>query len=111
MDITINARHCKVPDSLRNQASQRFTRLARIDRRLTAATLVFEVEHNVKRAEARVAVAGGPPIISHDEGATLRNAMDGALDRIERQLKRRRQRMIDRRKSSAPEPESQLTPS
>jgi ribosomal subunit interface protein len=103
MDITINARHCKVPDSLRNQAQQRFTRLARIDRRLTAATLVFEVQHNVKRVEARIAVAGGPPLVSHDEGATLRNAMDGALDRVERQLKRRRQRMLDRRTRTAPD--------
>jgi ribosomal subunit interface protein len=98
MDITINARHCTVPDSLRNQATQRLARLARLDRRLTSATLLFQLDpDHVKRVEARLASAGGPPLISHAEGATLRNAMDGALDRIERQLKRRRQRMIDRR--------------
>jgi ribosomal subunit interface protein len=108
MDITINARHCRVPDSLRIQAARRFNRLARIDRRLTAATLVFEVDHGVKRVEARVTVAGAPPMISHDEGATLRNAMDGALARIERQLKRRRQRMLDRR-TRLPVPREALT--
>jgi ribosomal subunit interface protein len=109
MDITINARHCRVPESLRNQATQRIQRLARIDRRLTAATLVFDVEHNVKRVEARVAVAGGPPIVGQDEGATLRNALDGALHRIERQLKSRRQRMLDRRTRSGSPREHILT--
>lgn len=109
MDITINARHCKVPDSLRNQASQRISRLARLDRRLTAATLVFDIDHGVKRVEARVAVAGGPPIVSRDEGSTLRSAMDGALDRVERQVKARRQRMLDRR-TRIPVPEDALAP-
>jgi ribosomal subunit interface protein len=97
MDITINARHCKVPESLRNQASQRLSRLTRIDRRLTAATLVFEVENMERRVEARVAVAGGPPIIGNGTGPTLRGALDAALTRVERQIKRRRERFVARR--------------
>jgi ribosomal subunit interface protein len=102
MDITINARHCKVPDSLRNQAQQRLDRLARLDRRLTAATLVFDVEHTVKRVETRVAVAGGPPVIGAGDGATLRSAMDTSLDRLERQLKSRRKRILTRRTRAVP---------
>jgi ribosomal subunit interface protein len=97
MDIRINARQNKIPESLRNQAEFRFSRLARLDHRLTAATLTFDTEHNARRVEARATVAGGPPIIGHGEGATLRNALDTALDRMERQLKRRRQRKLDRR--------------
>jgi ribosomal subunit interface protein len=97
MDIRINARHLRISDSLRTQAEYRLERLARLDRRLTAVTLTFDSENAVKRAEARVAVAGGPPIIGHGEGATPRNALDAAVDRLERQLKRRRQRMLDRR--------------
>jgi ribosomal subunit interface protein len=97
MDITINGRQHKISESLRSQAAYRFDRLERLERRLTAATLVFDAERNVKRVEARAAVAGGPPIIGHGEGATLRNALDAALDRMERQLKRRKQRKLDRR--------------
>lgn len=102
MDITINARHCKVPDSLRNQAKQRLARLERIDRRLTAATLVFDVEATTRRVEARIAVAGGPPIIGQGEGPILRNALDAALTRAERQLKRRRERRVARRSRGIP---------
>jgi ribosomal subunit interface protein len=102
MDITINARHCKVPESIRNQAQQRLARLERLDRRLPTATLVFDVENSVCRVEARVTVAGGPPVIGQAEGPTLRSAMEGALSRVERQLKRRRQRIVARRNRSVP---------
>jgi ribosomal subunit interface protein len=97
MDVTINARHGRVPDSLRNQALQRFTRFERLDRRITGGTLVFDGTPNGNQVEARLSVAGGPPLVSNASGTTPRAAMDGALDRLERQIKRRRQRMIDRR--------------
>jgi ribosomal subunit interface protein len=101
MEVTINARHCTVPESLRNQATQRLTRLQRQHRRLTGGTIVFEAEREVRRAEARLAVAGGPPLIGRGEGPTLRVALDNALDRLERQLKRRRERFVARRGRSA----------
>lgn len=97
MDVTINARHCTVPDSLRNQALQRLNRLERIDRRITGGTVIFDGAGNERRVEARLAVAGGPPVVGHGDGNTLRGAMDGALNRLERQIKRRRKRAIDRR--------------
>ena len=97
MEITINARHITVPESVRNQATQRLSRLQRLNRRLTGGTIVFVAERNARRAEARLAVAGGPPILGHGEGPTLRAALDAAVERLERQLKRRRERVIARR--------------
>lgn len=101
MDITINARHCKVPDSLRNQATQRFARLERLDRRITAGTIVFDGAPNGWNVEARLAIAGGPPLVGRATDSTQRAAMDAALHRLQRQLKRRRKRMIDRRDRGA----------
>ncbi|HEX6309866.1 MAG TPA: HPF/RaiA family ribosome-associated protein [Longimicrobiales bacterium] len=97
MEITINARHGKLPDSLRNQATRRFSRFERIDRRLTAGALVIDGSARDYRAEARLVPAGGPPLIGHAQAGTLRAAIDGALDRLERQLKRRRERRVARR--------------
>ena len=97
MEITINARHLTLPDSLRNQVTQRLTRMQRLNRRITGGTIVFDIERGIRRAEARLAVAGGPPLLGHGKGPTLRAAMDGALERLERQLKRRHDRMIARR--------------
>ncbi|HSK19098.1 MAG TPA: HPF/RaiA family ribosome-associated protein [Longimicrobiales bacterium] len=97
MEIRINARHGKLPESLRNQAEQRFMRLERLGRRLTAGSLVIDGTARLHRAEARVLAAGGPPLIGHAEGPTLRAAIDGALHRLERQLKRRAERRVARR--------------
>lgn len=97
MDITINARHCTVPESLRNQAIQRLTRLDRIGAGITSATVIFDGAASSRRVEARLAVAGGPPVVSHGDDATLRGALDGALSRMERQVKRRRKRALAKR--------------
>lgn len=101
MEVRINARHGKLPDSLRNQAEQRFSRLERLDRRITAGSLVIDGNARMHRAEARLLAAGGPPLIGHAEGPTLRGAIDGALHRLERQLKRRGERRIARRTRGA----------
>lgn len=97
MEITITARHGTVPDPIRNQAMRRLQRLKRLDRRLTGGAIVFEAERGERRADARLAVAGGPPLVGQGSGPTLRSAMDRALAKLETQLKRRRERMIDRR--------------
>src|SRR5690606_14676026 len=97
MEITINARHGRLPESLRNEATRRLARFERIDRRLTVGTVVIDGSAHMHRVEARLLPAGGPPLISHAEGPTLRGAMNDALDRVERQLKRRRERRVARR--------------
>lgn len=111
MEIRINARHGKLPESLRNQAEQRFMRLERLGRRITAGSLVIDGTARLHRAEARVLAAGGPPLIGHAEGPTLRAAIDGALHRLERQLKRRGERRIARRtRGPAPVESDEVTP-
>ncbi|HEX2166909.1 MAG TPA: HPF/RaiA family ribosome-associated protein [Longimicrobiales bacterium] len=102
MEIRINARHGKMPESLRNQAEQRFSRLERLDSRITAGALVVDGSTRMHRAEARLLTAGGPPLIAHGEGPTLRGAIDSALHRVERQLKRRGERRLARRSRPAP---------
>src|SRR5690606_24119322 len=97
MEIRINARHGKLPESLRNQAEQRLGRLGRLDTRITSASMVVDGNARMHRVEARVSAAGGPPLIGHAEGPTLRGAMDGAIHRVERQLKRRGDRRVARR--------------
>lgn len=111
MEIRINARHGKLPESLRNQAEQRLNKLGRLDGRITSASMVFDGNARSHRVEARVSAAGGPPLIGHAEGPTLRGAMDGAIHRLERQLKRRGDRRVARRTrgltSAAPLPASE----
>jgi ribosomal subunit interface protein len=92
MEVTINGRHCSIPESVREHASRLVRRLDRYGARATSAIVSFEADHGRKSAEARLAVAGGPPLVAHADGPTYRSALERSIDRLERQLKRRRQR-------------------
>jgi ribosomal subunit interface protein len=92
MEVTITARHCSVPDSVREHTSRLFRRLERYDARAISAVVNFAADHGTKNVEARLALPGGPPILAHADGPTFRGALERAIDRLEYQLKRRRQR-------------------
>jgi ribosomal subunit interface protein len=92
MDITMNARHCTVPESIRGQAQARLERLQRFDVRMLGATVTFSAESGVKQVDIRAVIKGGPPQLGHGSGPTFRSALDRAIERMERQVKRRRER-------------------
>ena len=74
--------------------------IGRLDRygvRTTSAVVFFDEDHGARSVEARIAVGGGPPIVARAEGPTFRSALDRTFDRVDRQLKRRRQRTRRRR--------------
>lgn len=100
MDVTINARHCTVPEPVREQTRRRVARLERFHPRTTKASVSFDADHGRKRCEARLHVDGGPPLFASFDDTSFRGALNGTLDRLERQLKRQRQRRRRRRADS-----------
>jgi ribosomal subunit interface protein len=97
MEVTITARHCSIPDPVRERATRLIGRLDRYGVRTTSAVVFFDQDHGARSVEARIAVGGGPPIVARAEGPTFRSALDRTFDRVDRQLKRRRQRTRRRR--------------
>jgi ribosomal subunit interface protein len=95
MQVSITARHCTVPDTVRSHAEERVRRLARYDSRLTGADIVFESDHGSRTAELRLSVAGDIPLIASGAGESFRAGFDQAVDRARRQLRRRRERRRD----------------
>jgi ribosomal subunit interface protein len=99
MDVTISARHTTVPATLHDHAERLARRLDRLAPKAATMAVSFETENGIRAAEARLTAAGGPPMIGHGTGPTYRNALNLAIDRIERQLKRRRQRRRQHRRA------------
>lgn len=95
MNVNFTARHCNVPQRLRVTAQERIERLQRYEPRVNDALVEFDSDHGNKQVETRIFVAGSHSIIAHGSGETFRTALDQSLDRLTRQLKRRRERVRD----------------
>ena len=93
MDVVITARHCTVPDPVRLRTAERFERLQRYHPRMVSADAIFHTENGAHHVETRVLVArGGQPLVARGSGDGFRAALDQALDRLGRQLRRQRER-------------------
>jgi ribosomal subunit interface protein len=103
MDVKITARHCTVSDSVRQRASERLRRLHRYEQRITSAELIFQEEGVVKRAEARLDRAAGPRVIATGSGAAFGPALEQAMDRLARRLRRQREQQRAVRSSKEPD--------
>jgi putative sigma-54 modulation protein len=89
MDVRITARHCSITDSTREFAETRVSRLTRFEPRVRAAEVLISDDAGSRHAEVKVAVPGASLMQAHGEADSFRAALDRAVDRIERQLRRR----------------------
>lgn len=101
MEVTVSALHGTIPESLNEHAARHAKRLQRYPLKAASLTIAFENVTTGRTAEARLSMAGGPPLIGHGSGATYRNALNEAISKVERQLKRARSRRRQRRRESA----------
>jgi ribosomal subunit interface protein len=104
MNVTISARHCEIPNSLRTATERRIARLSRYNPRLAEAEVTYEVERVSHEVEIRLAVDGDAPVVARASGTDFRAALARGLDRARRQLRRLRERR--RVRSATPTPTS-----
>ena len=95
MQVNITTRHCSVPERVRSEAEERVQRLHKYEPGVQDAVVEFDTDHGDKKVETRVYVAGTHSIVAHGTGESFRSALDQSIDRITRQLKRRRERVRD----------------
>ena len=88
MQTTITARHCEIPDALRERALTVVERLGSIARRPIEATVVFDADGPGRIAELRLHVARGEVLVAKGEADDHRTALDRAEEKLRRQLER-----------------------
>ena len=64
MQTTISARHCEIPDALRERALAVVERLGAIARRPIEATVVFDADGPLRTVELRLHVSRGEVLIA-----------------------------------------------
>jgi ribosome-associated translation inhibitor RaiA len=100
MPVTITARHCDLPDLLRDRARDIATRLEARAGRAADISVLFDVDGAVPTAEIRFRATGEDLLMAAGRGDDHRSALDQAEGRLRRQLEKPGTRRLRQRKST-----------
>lgn len=95
----LSARHVDVPKALREYAEEKAERLTRFEDRIRKVRVVLSPDGGAFRAEMLVSMTRGAKVIGEATGTGFPEALDLAVDRVERQLAREKERIQERRKT------------
>ncbi len=100
MDVTISSGGMEVSHRLEETTRTKVGKLGRYLSGIDQATVRFSEEKNPRIAEpigCEVTLEGhGYHIRGRGQGVTAQAALDGAIDKVERQLRRKKTRRVDR---------------
>lgn len=95
MQINVSGHHLDVTDSIRNYTLEKFERIERHFEHITQIHVILELEKKAQKAEATVHIKGGELFAdaTHDD---LYAAIDALVDKLDRQVLKRKEKNIDR---------------
>ncbi len=102
MRVVVSARNCELTDGLRDAVDRQFGRLGRFEPRATRAEVRLTAEKKGCTADARVHVDGSGSLHASGRGSDPRSALDRAVDKLSRQLRRNHGKRVERGPSPSP---------
>ena len=103
MQISLSGHHIEITDSLRNYVNEKVERLERHFEQALDIHVVLTVEKLRHKAEATMHVSGGN-LHADDEQEDMYSAIDGLVDKLDRQGKKHKEKMKSHRvKGNIPE--------
>lgn len=106
MQVIVSARHCEVTDQLREVVETQFRRLSRFEPRVSRVEVTLLEEKNHCEVEATLSVEGADLLYASAHAPDFRTAVDRAVDRLGRQLRKVR----SRRKNHQATPRDRIIP-
>jgi len=109
MKITVTGRHIEMTPALKAYTEERVQHLAKYSSLPTEASVILTVEKYRHQAEITVNV-NGQHIQAKEETAEMYASIDQAVEKIERQLKKHKDRLHDHRSRPEPSPAGDSEP-
>ncbi len=97
MKTTVTARHCEIPEELRDRAIEVMGRFEKLSPHALDGDVVFDVGAEGQSAEIRLHVRRGQILVSTAAADDHRTALDRAEDKLRKQLERATQSRRPRR--------------
>ncbi|MHC5019033.1 MAG: ribosome hibernation-promoting factor, HPF/YfiA family [Planctomycetota bacterium] len=102
--VTLTARQVEVPKALREYVEEKAERLTRFEDRIRKVRVILEPDGGAFRAEMLVTMTRGAKIVGDATGTGFPEALDLAVDRVERQLAREKERLQEQRRKAGKTP-------
>ncbi len=99
MQITITGHQLEITDALRDYVNNKFSRLERHFDKITSIRVTMSVEKIQQKVDATVLIAGGD-INANAEHEDMYAAIDLLIDKLDRQLIKHKEKLIDRQKGA-----------
>ena len=101
MQITTTARHCELDPETKEFVEQRLSKLQKYARDIQEVHLVVTAEKHRHTAEINMKLKSHD-MVSSEESTEARVAIDLAADHLERQLRRLKDKRVDRKRHATP---------
>ncbi len=98
MQINITGQQMDITPSLREYVENKSQRLERHFDQITNVHVILSVEKERHKAEATISVTGGE-LFADTEQESMYAAIDNLIDKLDRQLKKHKEKMTDHHRS------------
>ena len=96
MQLSISVRHGRISEPTQAMIREKLERLPRLYDRLVAIVATIDLEHRDKPAVDLNASAKKHEFVAVGEGENLLAAVDVAIERMEQQLRKHKEKVLDR---------------
>ncbi len=97
MQVTVSGRHMSVGDSLKEYCQEKASRLTRFYDRISMIEVILDGHDGNHSAEIIVHSEGTQPFVASEEQEDAYAAVDLLMDKIERQIRRHKERLRNRK--------------
>ena len=99
MQTNISARHGHLSSSTQERITEKVEKLNRYFDRLTAIQITVDLEHRENpTVELKVSVEHSEALVATDQSGDVMSSLDGALHKIEHQIRRHKDKRTERRR-------------
>lgn len=96
MQISVTGHHLDVTDALKSYVQSKFDRLERHFDHVTDVHVILSVEKLNQKAEATVQISGAK-LFAEDHKGDMYAAIDGLVDKLDRQIKKHKEKITSHR--------------
>jgi putative sigma-54 modulation protein len=99
MQINLTGHHVEITPSLRDYVTGKLDKIERRNDQITNVHVILSVEKLRQKAEAKIHFSGGD-IYADAEHEDMYAAIDALLDKLVRQVKRHKEKQVDRQQGA-----------